>query len=118
MSETLLPPVQMARKCQDLLQKHGGPCLPVPPSLNPLHLKRMCEQIESLVNAGKVKKAHRWIGFIQAGLLALGILDLTGLQEMFDDLKLDVADRDSDLENLLDHLDPDSAFEFELGGEG
>ena len=58
---------------------------------------------------------HRWIGFIQCALLTHGVLDLEGLKSMFDKAKIAYGDKGQD---LIDHLNPDNAFELDIGGEG
>jgi hypothetical protein len=37
---------------------------------------------------------------------------------MFDQAKAAHRDTSEDLENLIDHLDPTSSFEFDIGGQG
>jgi hypothetical protein len=78
----------------------------------------MCKQIEGHAEDGPATKLHRWIGFVQAGMLANQILDLDGLKAMFDEAKLAHRQTSEDLENLTDHLDPTSSFEFDIGGQG
>jgi hypothetical protein len=45
-------------------------------------------------------------------------LDLDGLKAMFDQAKAAHGDTSEDLENLIDHLDPTSSFEIDIGGQG
>ncbi len=50
-------------------------------------------------------------------MIANGILDLAGTKEMFDSVKnAYLLTRDD--QDLTDHLDPDSSFEMDLGGQG
>jgi len=58
---------------------------------------------------------NRWVGFIQCAMIANGMIDLAGAKEMFDGAKLAFGEPGED---LLDHLDPESSFAFEIGGEG
>jgi hypothetical protein len=51
-------------------------------------------------------------------MLANRMLDLDGLKAMFDNAKRDHGETSEDLEDLTDHLDPTSSFEFDIGGQG
>jgi hypothetical protein len=64
-----------------------------------------------------VTKLHRWIGFVQAGILANRMLDLDQIRAMFDAVKKSRGGSIDD-QNLVDHLDVDNAFELDLGGQG
>jgi hypothetical protein len=46
------------------------------------------------------------------------MLDLDGLKAMFDQAKAAHGETSEDLEDLIDHLDPTSSFEFDIGGQG
>lgn len=35
------------------------------------HLRWMCQEVPKLVDAGKIEKAHRWLGFLQGALWTL-----------------------------------------------
>ena len=72
-------------------------------------------QIEKHAEVGPATKLHRWIGFVQAAMLANRMLDLDVLKAMFDDAKRAHGETNED---LADHLDPTSSFEFDIGGEG
>lgn len=112
--------VAMAEKCLSVIQESQnrvpGPALPK--ALHPHHLIWMCEQIREHAEVRPVTKLHRWIGFIQAAMLANGMLELEGLKAMFDQAKGECVVGDGELEDLADHLDSTSAFEFDLGGQG
>lgn len=108
----------MARQCKQLIQQRNVTESTLPKALQPTHLEWMCEQIEQHSEDTPATKLHRWIGFVQCALLAHGILDLDGLKEMFHEAKRDHGETAEDLEDLTDHLDPSSSFEFEIGGEG
>ena len=89
----------------------------MPTALHPKHLLWMCEQIQSHAQRSPVTKLHRWLGFVQAGILANRMLDLDQTKAMFDAVKQ--SHRIScDDQNLIDHLDVDSAFVLDLGGQG
>jgi hypothetical protein len=62
-------------------------------------------------------RLHRWIGFVQAGILANRMLDIEQIKAMFDEVKKthSVSSEDQD---LIDHLDVDSSFKFDIGGQG
>ncbi len=110
--------VAMAEQCRRLIQQWDKPAPDLPEALQPKHLLWMCDQIEKHAEDGSTTKLHRWIGFVQAGMLANQILDLAGLKAMFDQAKAEDADRCEDSDDLTDHLDPTSSFEFDIGGEG
>ena len=78
----------------------------------------MCDQIEKHAEGGPATKLHRWIGFVQAAMLANRMLDLDGLKAMFDKAKAAHEGTSEDSEDLIDHLDPTSSFEFDIGGQG
>lgn len=108
----------MARQCKQLIRQSSTTESSLPSTLQPAHLVWMCNQIEEHSEDTPATKLHRWIGFVQCALLAHGILDLDGLKEMFHEAKRDHGETAEDLEDLTDHLDPSSSFEFEIGGEG
>ena len=118
MDNTSLLVVAMAEKCRSLIQECDKPVPGLPKALQPKHLLWMCDQIEKHAEGGPATKLHRWIGFVQAAMLANRMLDLDGLKAMFDQAKAAHGDTSEDLENLIDHLDPTSSFEFDIGGQG
>jgi hypothetical protein len=75
----------------------------------------MCDKIEEHAEDGPATKLHRWIGFVQCAMLAHRMLDLDGAKAMFDEAKVAHGETSED---LLDHLDPTSSFELDIGGEG
>jgi hypothetical protein len=110
----------MAEKCKAMIQQasstpHNLPALPE--TLQLPHLLWMCNQIEQHADTAPETKLHRWIGFVQAGMLANRILDLQGARSMFDAVK-NAYGVTADDQDLLDHLDPTNSFEIELGGQG
>jgi hypothetical protein len=107
----------MAAKCQFVIRGSNEEEEKLPKALHPKHLLWMCEQIRRRAHASPVTRLHRWIGFVQAGILANRMLDLEQIRAMFDEVKkshsLSSEDRD-----LIDHLDVDSSFRFDIGGQG
>jgi len=106
----------MSEKCRTLIQNSSQNNPELPEALHRRHLLWMCDQIKRQADQWRVPKLHRWIGFIQAGMLANDMLDLEGAKTMFAEAK--AAYRIEIDEDLLDHLDSSSSFEFDLGGEG
>ncbi len=105
--------VAMAEQCRALIEASTTAESDLPPALQPNYLLWMCDRIEKQAEEWPVTKLHRWIGFIQGGMLANHILDLDAAKGMFDVAKSNYGPND----DLLDHLDPASSFEIELGGE-
>jgi len=77
----------------------------------------MCHQIETNADDWPDTKLHRWIGFIQGGMIANQILNLDGAKKMFDQAKNAHTESGPD-GDLIDHLDTDDQFELEIGGQG
>lgn len=115
MNEDSLLIVAMAERCRELLRNSPARDLELPDSLQPKHLHWMCDQIEGEADEAPPTRLHRWIGFVQAAMLAHGMLDLDGARQMFDRIK---DEHGVSSEDLLDHLDPTSSFEFDIGGQG
>lgn len=109
--------VAMADKCRSLIQGHETTGNDLPPALRPRHLVWMCDQIERRAEHWPDSKLHRWIGFVQCALMANRILDLDGAKNMFDSVK-NAYLITSDDQDLTDHLDPDSSFIIDVGGQG
>ena len=105
----------MAQECGDTIRAWDRPILNQPDSLQLKHLEWMCNQVVEQANAWPTTKLHRWIGFIQAGLIANRVIQIAGAKRMFDTAKKTHAGLDQD---LLDHLNPDDSFELEIGGQG
>jgi hypothetical protein len=105
----------MTERCRQLIAEWDQPAAPVPPSLLPTHLTWMCDQITSNSDDWPATKLHRWIGFVQAGMIANHMLDLADAKTMFDTSAAHTDDLDQD---LIDHLDPDSPFRLDIGGQG
>ncbi len=77
----------------------------------------MCNQIQEHAQNSSLLRLHRWIGFVQAGILANRMLDLDQIKAMFDAAKqLHCASAED--QDLIDHLNVASSFKFDLGGQG
>jgi hypothetical protein len=107
--------VAIAEKYRSLILESDAPDSDFPKELRRKHLLWMCNQIEEHAEDAPATKLHRWIGFVQAALLANRTLDLDRLKTMFDEAKLAHGQT---AEDLVDHLDPTSSFEFDIGGQG
>lgn len=105
----------MAEKCRAQIQKFDQSDSTLPRALHPGHLAWMCLQIEKNAAHWPQVKLHRWLGFIQAGMLANRIVDLQAVKVMFDDLNVAFG---KPSEDLVDHLDVASSFELDIGGQG
>ena len=105
----------MIERCRDLILQHDNPGLDRPIPLRPKHLIWMCDRLLKQIDLWKATKLNRWIGFIQCAMIANGIIDLEQAKEMFERAKNAFGEPSQD---LLDHLDPDKAFSFDIGGEG
>ena len=108
----------MAEQCRRVIEEWKKPAPDLAKALQPKHLLWMCDQVEKHAEDGPANKLHRWIGFVQAAMLANRMLDLDGLKAMFDEVKRSHGETGEDLEDLIDHLDPTSSFEFDIGGQG
>ena len=105
----------MAEQCRGTILKWNKPELDLPRPLRPRHLRWMCDNIENHAEDWPPTKLHRWIGFVQCAMMANRMLDLDGAKAMFDKAKVAHGEISED---LLDHLDPTSSFEVDIGGEG
>ncbi|MBW3541808.1 MAG: hypothetical protein KY476_16190 [Planctomycetes bacterium] len=105
----------MAAHCRELIGESNAPDAGLPPALQPKHLAWMCRTIESCADDWSLARLHRWIGFVQCGMLANRMLDLEGAKAMFNAAKTAFGEASED---LVDHLDPNSSFEVDVGGEG
>ena len=107
----------MAEKCRFIIQNSGEVDYGSSETLHPRYLLWMCDRIEQHVEDWAETKLHRWIGFIQCGMIANRMLNLAQAKVMFDEAK-NAYGTSSEDQNLVDHLDPSSAFKMEPGGEG
>jgi hypothetical protein len=117
MEDTRVLVAAMAAKCRDVIRGSNEEEQGLPKALHSKHLLWMCDQIQKHAQGSPVTRLHRWIGFVQAGILANRMLDLAQLKAMFDDARKahSVSSEDQD---LIDHLDVSSSFELDLGGQG
>lgn len=110
--------VAMAERCRNIIQdKTEDVRFGLPKSLCPDHLRWMCEMIVGHAEDWPANRLHRWIGFIQAGMIANLMLDLDGAKAIFNKIKEEYGSIAKD-QDLLDHLDPRTSFEIDLGGQG
>ncbi len=109
--------VAMAERCRDMLRESDKEASGLPEELQRKHLLSMCSKIAEHSQDWPATRLHRWIGFVQAGMMANHLLDLDGAKAMFSKLKAAFREVGED-RDLIDHLDPDSSFRFDLGGEG
>lgn len=79
--------VDMAQKCLHTMRHSDKEVGQLPQPLHPKHLVWMCEQVVENAEHSSLTKLHRWLGFIQAGLLANRMLTLEHLKHMFDEVK-------------------------------
>ncbi len=109
--------VAMIEQCRGMILDSEHDDEQLPESVRSTHLLQMCNRIETNAENWPATKLHRWIGFIQCGMLANRILDIDAAKAMFDKAKnaygTDKVDQD-----LIDHLDPNSSFRLDVGGEG
>lgn len=110
--------VAMAERCRQRIvtSKMYDPSLPI--SLQPAHLKWMCDQIVEMADLVPATRLHRWMGFVQCGMLANRMIDTSGVRAMLQLANAAIFDADQALEDLIDHLDPTNTFELDIGGEG
>jgi hypothetical protein len=110
--------VAMAERCLNIIQnKTEDVRFGLPASLRPDHLRRMCNLIVEHAENWPDTKLHRWLGFVQAGMIANLMLDLDGAKAMFNKVKEEFGSIAKD-QDLIDHLDPTTSFEMEMGGQG
>lgn len=107
--------VAMADECRRIMLQWHDEDSNLPESTRRAHLERMCERIEKHSEDWPATKLHRWIGFIQCALIVNRVIDLAEAKRMFDRAKIAFPEADDD---LLDHLDPSSSFEMDIGGPG
>jgi hypothetical protein len=115
MDQSSLLVIAMAEECNRIIQQWHEENSDLPESIRRKHLERMCERIEKHSEDWPATRLHRWIGYIQCALIANRVIDLAEAKRMFDRAKIAYPEADVD---LLDHLDPNSSFEFDIGGLG
>jgi hypothetical protein len=109
----------MADKCRMLVEVAGVSSSDLPESLRTPHIRWMCKQIalHAAIEDWPDTKLHRWLGFVQSAMMANRILDLNGAKTMFDSVKNEYRAMADD-QDLFDHLNSESSFELDLGGQG
>ena len=107
----------MSERCIALILKSQATDVDLPDVLQPQHLLWMCDQIANHVEDWPELKLHRWLGFVQAGMLANCMLTFDDLKDLFEDAKKSYGVQEVD-QDLIDHLDPHNSFRMDLGGEG
>ena len=107
----------MAEQCKPYLRDPVPTSSDLPQPLHPRHLSWMCAQIVNHADDWPITKLHRWLGFVQCGILANRILDFEGIKDMFEKSKNAYGTVEAD-NDLADHLDPQNSFELDIGGQG
>jgi hypothetical protein len=107
----------MAEQCRELIRAAKAEPAELSAGLQPMHLLAMCERIQEHADDWPATKLHRWIGFVQGAMIANRLLDVDRAKAIFEKAKTvhGVIPEDQD---LIDHLDPQSSFRMELGGQG
>jgi len=108
--------VAMAEQCRHLIQESTQDDSDLPQPLHASHLLKMSDSIKKHADDWPATKLHRWIGFIQGGMMANRMLDFAGAKAMFDEAKRAYGEGVVD-QDLIDHLDADNAFRLDIGGE-
>ncbi len=106
----------MAEECCGLLNAVDPVNAALPRTLQPKHLLWMARQISVQVDQWPATKLHRWIGYVQCGMVANHILDFEGALAMFKRIRQAHNEGEAD-QDLIDHLNPDHVFRLEIGGE-
>lgn len=115
MDNTRLLIVAMATQCQEMILASPACNLELPSPLQPKHLLSMCRKIQTHAEDWRAIKLNRWIGYVQCAMLAHRMIGLEEVKAMFDKAK---DAHGGTGEDLLDHLDPMSDFEVDIGGQG
>lgn len=115
MDNTRLLIVAMAAQCQGMILASPARNLELPSPIQPKHLLWMCRKIQDHADDWHANKLNRWIGYVQCAMLAHRMIGLDEAKAMFDKAKAAHGDTGED---LLDHLDPTSDFEVDIGGQG
>lgn len=100
-----------ARVAEGTQDEHGD----LPRALHPAHLDAMCQVIVRNLETWPETRLHRWIGFVQCGMLANRIINVEEMKSMFDLAEVAFGDM---VDDLIDHLDCLNPFELDLGGQG
>ena len=106
---------EMIDRCAQMIREADKPGIDQPKPLRQAHLLGMCRRMIEHSSLWAPVKLHRWLGFIQCAMIANGIIDLDGAKQMFAGAKNAFGEHSDD---LLDHLDLNNPFEFDIGGQG
>ena len=117
MDKSKLLIVAMSEQCIALIRNSEKREVELPEVLQPQHLLWMCDQIAHKTDKWTDLKLHRWLGFIQSGMLANRMLTFEELKKLIEDTKTSYGVK-SDDQDLIDHLDPHNSFRMDIGGEG
>ena len=117
MEQTSMLVIAMAEQCKSLIMRAGERDSDLRAALGPHHLMWMCDRIRQHAEEWSPTKLHRWLGFVQCGMIANRIIDLDGAKAMFRKEKIAYGRQGDDVD-LVDHLDYTSSFEMEIGGQG
>jgi hypothetical protein len=118
MDQSNLLVLAMAERCLEILnRKPADDRFALQAPLRPEHLRWMCKTLTEHAEDWPATKSHRWLGFVQAGLIANLVLDLDGAKRMFGAIKETYGPATKD-QDLLDHLNPSASFEMDIGGQG
>lgn len=114
MSDAIQSVGDMAGVCRELIRRNVSmPVSDLPETLKVDQLSWMLDQICLHAGDWSAAKLHLWIGFVQCGMIANGILESTILSEMFGQLRA-ACNVDQD---LIDHLNQEDSFSLDIGGE-
>ncbi len=106
----------LADECQEFIRRNASPGADPPELIDINHLSWMLDQICLHAQDWPPTKLYLWIGFVQCGLIANGLLKPKTARAMFGQswtgYSVDSIDQD-----LIDHLDHESSFSLDIGGE-
>ena len=108
--------VAMAEECRVLIETSTHVDSSLPKSMQAEHLLWMSRQISEQADEWPVTKLHRWIGYVQCGMVANRLLDFDGAKAIFRKVRK-ASDGSGMDQDLIDHLDPEHAFRLDIGGE-
>lgn len=105
----------MAKECCDLLETKQSNSF-LPKTLQPDHLLWMSRQISHHADGWAPTNLHRWIGYVQCGMVGNRMLSFDGAKAMFKRVKKAFEGIEID-QDLIDPLDPEDPFRLEISGE-
>ena len=116
MEKSKLLVVSMAEQCASIILKSNMCNWELPYTLQPKHLLWMCDEVANHARDWPAEKLHRWIGFVQCGLLANNILNLDEAKQMLAHAIEYYGHQDAEID-LIDHLEPNDSYTVEIGNE-